>query len=147
VREWASKSTDTADFVNYVGEYGLPKWKSNLTIDWTYGNWSATLGTRFYMDSKSQCWDSETECSNPGEPASWGTDVDHKGNDFYSDLSIAYAFPWKGKLLVGANNVFNKKPVVNYNTASGLGGDSSSSSVDPERPIDRFFYVRYNQSF
>jgi iron complex outermembrane receptor protein len=147
VREWASKSTDTASFVNYVGEYGLPKWKSNLTIDWSFGNWSATLGTRFYMDSKSQCWDTNVECSNPGEPASWGTDVDHKGNDFYSDLSIAYAFPWKGKLLVGANNVFNKKPVVNYNTASGLGGDSSSSSVDPERPIDRFFYVRYNQSF
>jgi iron complex outermembrane receptor protein len=147
VREWASKSTDTASFVNYVGEYGLPKWKSNLNIDWSFGNWSATLGTRFYMDAKSQCWDTNVECSNPGEPASWGTDVDHKGNDFYSDLSIAYAFPWKGKLMVGANNVFNKKPVVNYNTASGLGGDSSSSSVDPERPIDRFFYVRYNQSF
>jgi iron complex outermembrane receptor protein len=26
-------------------------------------------------------------------------------------------------------------------------GSSSSSTVDAERPLDRFFYVRYNQSF
>jgi iron complex outermembrane receptor protein len=65
----------------------------------------------------------------------------------YSDLSVGYAFPWKGKLLVGANNVFNRKPIVVYDAASALGGNSSSSAVDPERPIDRFFYVRYNQQF
>jgi iron complex outermembrane receptor protein len=147
VREWASKSTNEGTYTNYAGEYGLPKWRSNLTIDWNYGNWNVTLGTRFYMDQKTQCWDTDVECSNPGEPASWGTDVDHKGNKFYSDLSVSYAFPWHGKLMVGANNVFNKKPEIVYDAASGLGGDSSSSAVDPNLPIDRFIYVRYNQSF
>jgi iron complex outermembrane receptor protein len=65
----------------------------------------------------------------------------------YSDLALGYALPWKGRLLVGANNLFDRKPVITYDASSALGGNSSSSAVDPERPLDRFFYVRYNQSF
>jgi len=43
--------------------------------------------------------------------------------------------------MVGINNVFARKPRTNYDTSS------SSTSVDPDVPLDRFFYVRYNQSF
>jgi outer membrane receptor protein involved in Fe transport len=80
--------------------------------------------------------------------SSAGTRYTRLGAMIYSDLSLGYALPWKGKLLVGANNVFNRKSIVVYdaNTAYTY-GTSSSSSVDPERPIDRFFYMRYNQAF
>jgi len=37
--------------------------------------------------------------------------------------------------------VFDKAPRISYN------GASSSSSVDADKPIDRFVYVRYNQAF
>jgi iron complex outermembrane receptor protein len=43
--------------------------------------------------------------------------------------------------MVGANNLFDKKP---RNTINGA---ASSSYVDADLPIDRFIYVRYNQSF
>jgi len=43
--------------------------------------------------------------------------------------------------------VFDRKPVITYDASDALGGNSSSSAVNPERPLDRFFYVRYNQSF
>jgi len=66
---------------------------------------------------------------------------------WYGDLSIGHAVPWNAKLLLGANNIFNKKPVINYSAGSATGGNSSSSSVSPELPIDRFVYVRYNQAF
>jgi iron complex outermembrane receptor protein len=66
----------------------------------------------------------------------------------YSDLSLSYALPWKARILVGANNVFDRKPVVVYDSSTTYSwGTSSSSAVDPERPLDRFVYVRYNQSF
>jgi iron complex outermembrane receptor protein len=123
--------------------------KSNLALDWNLGNWSATLASRYYSGVKVHCWSApaNVECSNPNDTASWGTGYSKLGAMVYSDLSVGYALPWKGKLLVGANNVFNRKPIVVYDAASSLGGNSSSSAVDPERPIDRFFYVRYNQQF
>jgi len=48
--------------------------------------------------------------------------------------------------LLGANNIFDKKPVIDYSAGSATGGNSSSS-ISPELPIDRFVYVRYNQAF
>jgi iron complex outermembrane receptor protein len=147
VQSFSIKSTATSNFVNYVGEFGTPKWKSNVGVDWKLGNWSSTLTTRIYSGVKAQCWDKNTECSNPEQFASWGTNVNRLGTEVYHDLSVAYAFPWHGALMGGINNLLDKKPRVNYSAASALGGTSSSSSVDPERPIDRFFYLRYNQSF
>jgi iron complex outermembrane receptor protein len=149
VDRYEIKSTATSDYINYAGEFGINRVKSNLALDWNLGNWSATLASRYYSGVKVHCWSAPAnlECSNANDTASWGTGYSKLGAMVYSDLSVGYAFPWKGKLLVGANNVFNRKPIVVYDAASSLGGNSSSSAVDPERPIDRFFYVRYNQQF
>jgi iron complex outermembrane receptor protein len=135
------KSAADGEWVNYAGEYYYNRVKSNLNLDWTLGNWSATWGTRYYSPVKDQCWDSETECNMPGAEASWGTDVNKLGAVVYHDLSVGYKTSWKGQIMAGINNIFDKKPRITYN------GAASSSSVDADQPIDRFFYVRYNQSF
>jgi iron complex outermembrane receptor protein len=151
VDSYRSKSSATADWTEYAGEFGINHVKSNLTLDWNLGNWSATLTSRYYSSVKTHCWSntatSVVECSNPNTPVSWGTGYNRLGAMVYSDLSVGYNLPWKAKLLAGANNVFNRKPIVVYDASSTYGGNSSSSAVDPERPIDRLFYVRYNQSF
>ncbi|HEX8785610.1 MAG TPA: TonB-dependent receptor [Telluria sp.] len=147
VDSYRIKSTATSDWVNYAGEYGLNRVKSTLALDWGLGNWNATLTSRFYSHTKTHCVFSGDPCSNPDDAASWGTGYNRLGNIVYSDLSIGYTLPWKGKLLAGANNVFNRKPIIVYDANSNFGGTSSSSSVDAERPLDRFFYVRYTQSF
>jgi len=144
------RSTATADPTEYAGEFSYNRVKSNLALDWTLGNWSATLATRYYSGVKVHCWSAvrNEECSNPNAKTSWGTGYAELGSMSYSDLSIAYALPWKAKIMVGANNVFDRKPIVVYDSnTTYTWGTSSSSSVDPERPIDRFVYVRYNQSF
>jgi iron complex outermembrane receptor protein len=135
------KSAADGEWVNYAGEYYYNRVKSNLNLDWTMGNWSANWGTRYYSPVKDQCWDSETECNMPGAEASWGTDVNKLGAVVYHDLSVGYKTSWKGQILAGINNIFDKKPRITYN------GAASASSVDADQPIDRFFYVRYNQSF
>lgn len=108
-------------------------------------------GFRQKQQSKVRCWSNTTtlvaECDNPTAMQSWGRGNSRYGSTTYNDMSLAYALPWKGKLLVGANNAFDKQPRVVYNKASNFGGNASSSSVNPDLPIDRFFYVRYNQAF
>jgi iron complex outermembrane receptor protein len=150
VDRYEIKSTSTANFINYAGEFSFNRVKSNLAVDWTLGNWNVTLASRYYSKVKVHCWSAvnNLECSNPNDSASWGTGYTRLGAMVYSDLSIGYALPWKAKLLVGANNVFKRKPIVVYdaNTAYTY-GTAASSSVDPERPIDRFIYLRYNQAF
>jgi iron complex outermembrane receptor protein len=164
-------NTTTGNWQEYAGSYdgnAFYRFKSNIGLDWSMGAFSVTLGTRYYSSIKTACWDTgnpdatptptpAVECSNPAKRAadpasskdyySAGEGYDRKSAKFYNDLSLAYKTSWKGLIRVGANNVFNQKPYVNYSANSALSGNSSSSSVDPELPIDRFFYVRYSQTF
>ncbi|MDY0974250.1 TonB-dependent receptor [Massilia sp. CFBP9012] len=143
------QSTLDSDWVEYAGEYDIFRVKSNTSIDWSLGNWNATFTGRFYSSQKNRCWTANPAvyCSDPTAETSWGTGYNRHGEMWYADLSIGYALPWNAKILFGANNLFDKKPEINYSAASSTGGNSSSSAVSPELPIDRFFYVRYNQAF
>jgi iron complex outermembrane receptor protein len=149
VTAFTIKSTDTAPAVNYAGEYGTNKLKTNAAVDWSLGNWGATLATRFYSSTKGRCWtvSPAVECSNPTDVASFGTGYNRIGAAVYTDLNVSYKFAWKGTLAIGANNLFDKAPRITYDTNSTYGGNSSSSSVDPELPLARFVYARYNQAF
>jgi len=135
------QSAADAEWVDYAGEYYYNRIKSVTSLDWSLGNWNATWTARYYSAVKDQCWDSETECTNPGGAASWGTDYNRLGAEVYHDLNVGYKTSWKGQIMFGINNLLDKKPRITYN------GAASSSSVDADMPIDRFFYVRYNQSF
>jgi iron complex outermembrane receptor protein len=126
---------------NYAGEYLYNRVKSNTTLDWNLGNWSATWGMRYYSPVKDQCWDVDVECNLPNAQTTWGTGANKLGSLVYHDLSVGYKTSWNGRILVGVNNVFGKEPRITYNT------QASAASVDADQPIDRFFYVRYNQSF
>ncbi|MGB9108507.1 MAG: TonB-dependent receptor, partial [Telluria sp.] len=143
-RQFSVKASADSDWANYTGEYYNNKFKSVNTLDWSLGNWGATWTMRYYSPTKDQCWDSETECSNPnGYTQSWGDGYNKIGAMVYHDLNVSFKTSWKGQIMAGINNVFDKKPRIVYATS----GITSSSSVDAEMPIDRFFYVRYNQSF
>lgn len=146
IKKFETKSTETADWSDAgVGENDLYRVKSNLGIDWTMGDFGVTLGTRYYSASKTNGWDCDptapVECSNPDGEWTGGTGYNKLKALVYNDLSFSYKAPWKGTLLVGVNNVFNKKPRINYDIGS------SSSSVNAELPIDRSWFVRYSQDF
>ena len=144
VKTFRTKSTATSDWNEYNGDWGNPRLKSNLTLDWSLGNWGATFTSRFTSGTKGGM--RVRRVLQPCYGRHFGTTTNWVRR-YYSDLSISYATPWKGRFLVGANNVFDKKPAVVYSTGSAYSGPSSSSSVDPNLPIDRFVYVRYSQSF
>jgi iron complex outermembrane receptor protein len=142
---FAVKSAADADWEDYAGEYYYNKFKSNTSLDWSMGNWAATWTARVYSPVKDQCWDTDVECSNPnGYTESYGTGYNKLGAEVYHDVNVSYKTSWKGQIMFGINNVLDKKPRIAY-AVNGV--TSSSSSVDPDMALDRFFYVRYNQSF
>lgn len=140
VKSYRIQSEEGADWDEYNGEYLYNRLKSNLSLDWSLGNWNATFTSRYVSGTKDGCFSATQDCSNPNGNATFGR-YNKIGSLTYSDLSVGYKTPWQGQITVGANNVFDKSPRVVRR------GQASSSVVDPDVPIDRFVYVRYNQSF
>jgi iron complex outermembrane receptor protein len=147
VTKYRTKADNTADWESSLGEYdgsgGIAYYriKSNVALDWSLGNWSATWTARYFGSMRDKCYSSTVECSTPQGHANWGTGYNLKGAMVYNDVSVAYKTSWKGQIMVGANNVFDKAP------RTTVLGASSSSAVDANLPLDRFIYVRYNQAF
>lgn len=142
--KFRTRSGADQEWNDYAGDYFYNRVKSNTNLDWSLGNWSATWGFRYYSPVKDQCWDVDTgvECSNPtGETSSWGTGYNKLGSVTIHDVSVGYKTNWDARILFGINNVFDKSPRMVYGT------QASASSVDADMSLDRFFYVRYNQSF
>jgi iron complex outermembrane receptor protein len=146
VTKYRTKADDTADWSSSLGEYdengnAYYRLKSNLTLDWNLGNWSASWTARFFGGVKDKCYSKTESCSNVGGAANWGSDYNKMGAMVYNDMSVSYKTSWKGQFTVGANNVFDKEP------RTTILGAASSSAVDANLPIDRFIYARYNQAF
>jgi iron complex outermembrane receptor protein len=142
VSKYQIKSTPTANWVEYAGDYGTPHFKSNFTIDWGLNNWGVSLTTRYTGAVRSTCYSATYQCNNPDTGWS-GSALRHHvlPEEIYNDVSISYKMPWKGELRVGSNNFLGKKPRMNYSAAS------SAVFVDADVPIDRSFFARYTQQF
>jgi iron complex outermembrane receptor protein len=146
VTKFRRKADETAEWVSSVGEYdedgtAYYRVKSNLTLDWNLGNWSASWTARYFGGVKDKCYSTTVECSNPSGLANWGAKYNKLGAMVYNDMSVSYKTPWNGQIMVGANNIFDKQ------ARTTILGAASSSAVDANLPIDRFVYVRYNQNF
>jgi iron complex outermembrane receptor protein len=145
VDQYNLQSTNESEILNYAGEFPFYRVKSNASLDWNLGNWSATLGARYYSPVKTTGWDCDPEapieCNNPTGQSSGFDGYNLLGSQVYTDLSVGYKTAWNGRLLVGINNILGRKPRQNYDSGA------SSSKVDADVPLDRFVWVRYNQSF
>ena len=132
------------EWKEYIGEYFYNRVKSNTNLDWAMGNWSATWGVRYFSPVKDSCWDVQEliECNMPTfKTADGGTGANKLGSYVIHDVNVGFKTSWDGRILFGINNVFDKSPRITYNT------QASASAVDVDLALDRFFYVRYNQSF
>ena len=145
VDEYNLQSTNESEVLNYAGEHPIYRVKSNASLDWTMGNWSATLGARYFSPVKSTGWDCDPaapiECNNPTGESTGFSGYNKLGSQVYTDLSVGYKTAWNGKIMVGVNNILGRGPRINYD------GGASAAAVDPDVPLDRFVWVRYNQSF
>jgi iron complex outermembrane receptor protein len=137
------KSTATSNWIDYSGEYPIYPVKANIGADWSMAQWSAGWTARYYGAVKSNCLTATIQCTNPDGYFSGteGYGYNRLGTLVYHDISVGYKTPWKGQIMVGLNNAFNKKPRFNADVSA------DATAVDANLPVDRFMWVRYNQSF
>lgn len=114
------------------------KYRSNLSIRWTKGDFGASLASRFYSDQVETCglvpYGFGNLCTDPAN------DINHIGATTYHDMQFTYKAPWNAKISLGINNVFEKDPPLAFST--------SNNTFDPNYEVPgRFWYMKYEQKF
>ena len=121
--------------------------KSNLSVDWMLGAWSANWTARYTSGAVELCRSTylalnPTLCSDPTAFTQVGTPrgTNDVGGITYHDISVAYVGDWDGTIRLGAKNAFDRDPPVQTNTFA--------NSFDPAFEVPgAFWYMTYNQKF
>ncbi len=121
--------------------------KSNLSVDWVLGAWSANWTARYTSGLVEACGNNylalaPTLCTDPDALTQVGTPngTNRVGGVTYHDISVAYAGTWDGTIRVGAKNAFEKNPPIITS--------ASFNSFDPQYEVPgAFWYLSYSQKF
>ncbi|MGC1548764.1 MAG: TonB-dependent receptor [Rhodanobacter sp.] len=135
-----------AGMVEQASTQGLFRMRTNVSLDWSYGDFGATWTMRYFSGLRDSCWSATVECNEPNYTNPWIgiTGASSKGSTTFNDAQFRYKLPWNATVSVGVNNIFNKKGPYYYSvTAAGSG----SPPYLPLFDIDRYFYMSYNQKF
>lgn len=143
-----------------VGIYqGATNWeyRTVVTTDWQYGDWSATWTMRYMSELEEDCWihyygigdidpSSPTYnpimCSNPTETNIYDdTGVNYLDATLYHDLRVSFMTPWEGIVAVGARNLFGKEPPLTQNSFA----HSFDGAYD--LPGGAYWYASYRHNF
>jgi iron complex outermembrane receptor protein len=154
------QSSSESDPFDWVGLYqGEPNWeyRSNLTTNWQYGDFTANWTMRYLSELEEDCWIHTTGlgdidpssptfdpimCSDPERINLY----DDMGTNFlgarlYHDLQVTYATTWDAVITVGARNLFGKEPPLTQNSFA------HSFDAAYDLPDGAFWYVGYRQTF
>jgi iron complex outermembrane receptor protein len=139
--KWETKSTPDALVDGRQGTYlnQDPYWRirSNLYVDWSFGDFGVNWGMRYKSGMTEACLlgpATRSYCSDPDNREN------HIGATTYHDVQVRYNTPWKGTIMLGLNNAFNKEPPTSYAVAYNM--------FDPQYDLPgRYMYMQYKQKF
>ncbi|MEN4902487.1 TonB-dependent receptor [Luteimonas sp. TWI1437] len=121
--------------------------RSNLSLSWTLDDWSVNWGVRYFSGSKESCYEKDIPslCSLPNyaAPDTRGliTPMNELGSNTFHDVQVTYKAPWKARISVGANNVFD------HYSAPWYGQAQSNFSYYGGFDLGRFVFMKYQQNF
>lgn len=142
--------------ISAVGVPGIFKIRSNLSINWQYGDFGVSWNARYYSEMFETCTyfipgstTPNLECNNIQDrptglltgTTSQLTRRNYVGGNTFNDVQVRWNTPWNGTLAVGANNVFDRVGPVMYSQPS------ANVSYYGGFDIGRFGYVKYTQKF
>ena len=138
--KWETKATEDSVATGYQGTYQDqdPYWRirSNLYLDWSYGDFGVNWGMRYKSGITEECELGELQsyCSNPD------ASENRLPTTIYHDVQVRYNTPWNGIVMLGVNNAFDKQPPVSYVVSYNM--------FDPQYDLPgRFMYMQYKQKF
>ncbi|MDG2519075.1 TonB-dependent receptor domain-containing protein [Lysobacter soli] len=145
-------ATPPQQLVGYAtspGFIGTFRIRSNASLTWDMGMWSATWGARYYSSQKETCLSATLfpwECSNPefaaGNPTpAQARVINEVGSNTFHDLEFRWKAPWNATVAIGANNVFDHVGPVLYSQPN------ANVSYQGQFDIGRFVYMKYQQRF
>lgn len=123
------------------GDAGIPKWSSNLSVDWDLDNLFASWSVRHLSRLDEECGDLARPfpvCRDAPNNRNW------LGSTTYHDARVGIRTDWLGgsSFSLGVNNVFQKEPPICL-SCSLNGYDASLYDI----PGGRFWYVRAEIQF
>lgn len=89
-------SIDQTSAESVEGKVGFPEDRAWLSLNWSLGDYSATIVGNYIADQK-------------GEPSAGDPDL-HLSSWTTWDAQLSYSLPWNAQLTVGARNVFDRDP-------------------------------------
>jgi iron complex outermembrane recepter protein len=126
-----------------VNDSAIPKWRSNLALDWANGSVTARWTTRFIDSLVESCGDawSFAVCRNPDPATESGSN--RLGATTYHDLQLGWQTGWWAGLrfVAGVNNLTAKDPPICLSCS--LNGYDASTYDLP----GRFYYLRADVKF
>ncbi|MCL7715721.1 TonB-dependent receptor [Stenotrophomonas mori] len=134
---------DPSDVGTYVKDSPTWRIRSNLTANWTYGDFGASWTTRYFSSLVENCKypGVASLCSDPNRVTANGADPQHKlAATTYHDLQVRYNVPWNATVSMGVNNVFAKEPPVSTQAFA------NNFDYQYDTP-GRYYYMEYRQRF
>lgn len=146
--KWQAQAVAGARVDNRVGRATSAGYfwriRSTTGLNWRLGNFGATWRTRYFSSLTEGCfWGKTTECNMPDhiDPFNGVFPSNRVGAVAFNDVSVNWQAPWNARITAGINNVFGRKPPIEYQRPTG------SPPVNPAYDIDRYYFVSYVQKF
>jgi iron complex outermembrane recepter protein len=123
------ETVDRAATVAGTPERAYPRVKSQLALNWLYGQIDATLTTRFISALIEQCrdlGDFPGTCSNPW-PSNDDLSTNRLGRTVYNDIQVVWSPEFERGLSItaGVNNVLNQDPPTCFSCSlNGFNGQT-----------------------
>ncbi|HFK2922488.1 TPA: TonB-dependent receptor [Stenotrophomonas maltophilia] len=129
--------------IGRVSEPGLFRVRSNLGVNWQYGDFGVNYTARYYSGMKESCISLDDGwCDAPNHMANGESDpLRHTGSNTFHDLQVSWKAPWDATIALGANNVFDHKGSLQYSAPN------SAFAYYGGFDVGRFLYMKYTQRF
>ena len=129
--------------IGNVGSPGIFRVRSNLGVNWEYGDFGVNYTARYYSGMKEGCITTDAGwCDLADRYANGEWDpLRTTGSNTFHDLQVSYKAPWDATIAVGANNLFNHRGPLQYSAPN------SAFAYYGGFDIGRFIYMKYTQRF
>lgn len=141
--EQGQNSAGNNIMIGRVSEPGLFRVRSNLGVNWQYGDFGVNYTARYYSGMKESCISLDDGwCDAPNHMANGESDpLRHTGSNTFHDLQVSWKAPWDATVALGANNVFDHKGSLQYSAPN------SAFAYYGGFDVGRFLYMKYTQRF
>lgn len=137
-------TNDAGETTDFIKRQGFPQWRASLINTWEKGDFSLawtinviSKDPEFFVDSFERNYGYSCQ-----DTIDLGYRVDRcdARNYITHDLQANYKTPWNGKITLGALNVTNRKPILDFSYTQGYNPSLYTA-------YGRQIYLRYTQSF